>query len=203
MPRKSRPGATVATILRTRLPRFAAEFLLALVVLALLQPLLLPLWKALALTLANLALGLFALRIESVDGGAWTAMRLGGIDGPEKMVSIPAESLLQIYVGFVLLPALLAATPVPWRRRVGLVATGIGLLLIVQAVSHVVFLLAWSRYQQTAPHDALYGTITLIHSIGGQLFSLILWGALTWRVWLGWPGGGSPVQSRVRSGRTG
>lgn len=93
--------------------------------------------------------------------------------------------LESLFLSLALLPALLLATPVAWLRRLAILVAGMIALWIVHVAS--VFVLAGSRPCPYPNWDRLcfwlYGNVAL----GGQLFAVAIWAALTWSYWLGLP----------------
>jgi hypothetical protein len=169
---------------RPRLWTFGLTFLPALLLSALLYPVVRPAYAGLARSATNLLLAFVGqpLQIDADADGNWRVWRLEGGSSSE-VFGIPPESLTHIYLGLVLLPALLIATPVTWPVRLRLLARGLLLLLAVQVLSHATFVCAWAHYKGTNPSSVVSGWIMLVHSTGGQIFPAALWGFLTWRHW--------------------
>lgn len=88
------------------------------------------------------------------------------------------------YLSIILLPSLVLATPIPWRKRFKLLAISLPLIF----VAHVVAITGIVRmyYCLTIdPGDKLCMIGARICNTSGQLFGAALWALLTFRYWVG------------------
>lgn len=179
---------------RRKVVLFGLYFLPLLAVLAMLYPRILPGYHDFLLGAANPFARSFSppLQIEKAEEGAWRIFRLEPGGEQKRVFSIPGKSLEQIHMSLILLPALLLATPVGIRSRLGLLAAGLGLLVLLQVASHLLFVWAWVQYQDTDPQNPFYKLIVVSHSTAGQVYPVVLWGLITWRYWL--PRPATPVR---------
>lgn len=170
------------------MPSLGRTVLVGLAVLAAtlaLSPWLLPLYQGGVRFTAQTFLPVVVPGLDVGPDGAqgWRVFR-GQADGTESdILGISAKSLTQLYAGVILLPPLLAMSPLPWPRRLRLMGWGVLLLLLLQGGMLVLFLLAWTHYQRTRPDSDLYTWLTLLHSTAGQWAVIPVWAGLTWGHW--------------------
>jgi hypothetical protein len=90
-----------------------------------------------------------------------------------------------VFLSLALLPALVLATPAPWRDRLRWILIALPVLF----ASHVVALLVLYRAHlvlregPSMPNTVLFG----LAARSGQLVAVALWALLTWRFWFGGP----------------
>lgn len=161
---------------------FAAQFVAFFAGFLLIYPVLLPIYNNTALALANALLVALPspMSIQAAADNGWQVYRL-----PNKrlLFTLEAEYLNLIYLNLALLPALLLATPLPYRRRLQLLGWGMLALVGMHALSAIAIVQA-----EVCVHydpDNLGCTIVEgIFGMGGQLFAVTLWGLLTWHYWM-------------------
>jgi hypothetical protein len=87
-----------------------------------------------------------------------------------------------VFLSMVTLPALLLATPAPWRRRLRLLAWGVPLIFL----GHVIALVLTTRgvhCLQEQPGTFVCLWALRISYASGQMFAATFWVLLTWRYW--------------------
>ena len=136
-------------------------------------------------SIASAANGLFALsgstrQIREHAAGGWTSAEARPYPfaaGPPSYVNEQLESL---FLSLAILPALILATPLPWRRRLALLGIGLATLWVVHGVAAFALVQTETCAQSSALCHWMRGNVI----IGGQLFALGLWALLTWDFWL-------------------
>jgi hypothetical protein len=121
--------------------------------------------------------------IEPNSAGGWNYIDVNSRGQRLEILHLDRDGLRLQTLNIVLLPSLLLATPVNWRRRLLLLASGVALLFAVQ----VAVAIAWAptaRCLLLRPDDRLCGWLYYLMITGGQLVAVAIWGLLTWRVWL-------------------
>ena len=125
-------------------------------------------------------------RIEITDNGEWRAFNM---ERGFKRAWQRWKSWVKYlhFLSLPLLPALLLATPAPWRDRLRLLAIAVPLLYIV----HVLTVVGIVRGHYCLLLDQLRGRSELscilmvrVVNTSGQLFGAGLWLLLTWRYWI-------------------
>ena len=174
---------------------FGLHFLILFPVCLWLYPKVLPAYQHLVVGGANLLLRIFSpvLNVQLLADGGWHVFLLGAGAPSEFVYGMRPEALALIYLNLALVPALLAATPVPPRRR--LVLLGWGLLLLV--AFHVITVTGLVRTRwclQQSPDAFLCQGTRSAFKVSGQLFGVVQWALLTWSVWL--PGREAAPQPR-------
>jgi len=171
--------------MRRRILLFTLQFVPLFVVSLWLYPRILPLYQAMVVPMVNVGLQRFdpPMRMELMEDGGWRTFQQHA-DGSETFYwSRPGKYLNLTYLGLALLPALLLATPVAALRRLSLL--GIGMLLMLMLYVFAALGLVWSvRCLYQTPGNNICMTIKTVVNVYGQLISLVLWGLLTWDVWL-------------------
>ena len=171
--------------MRRKILLFAVQFIPLFVVCLWLYPRVLPLYQAMVIPMVNVGLERFEppMRMEVMKDGGWRAFERAE-DGTETFYwSRPGKYLHLTYLGLALLPALLLATPVALWRRLRLF--GLGMLLLLLLYVPAALGLVWSvRCLYQTPGNTVCMTIKTVVNVYGQLMSLVLWGLLTWDVWL-------------------
>jgi hypothetical protein len=159
---------------------FSVQFVVFFLLLLWLYPKILPLYNQFALGLANTVLsGLTPpMRVEAAPDKSWRVHLLSG----RPLFTLEADYLNLIYLNLVLLPALLLATPVCFLQRLKLLSLGLLLLLGVHAASAIAIVHS-EVCQHYDPSNLGCNWLEEVFATGGQLFSVVLWGLLTWRYW--------------------
>lgn len=163
---------------------FCGYCALAFPILALLYGWLLPLYQPLVIGAANLVLSWIdpMLEIEIQAHGGWEIFWL--TEGSRTLVrEIQGQSLHLVYLNLILLPALLISTPAAWKRRLGWIAWGMGALFLIHVGSAVGIMHA-DRLVQMNAGDEFWRFVSRNLKLGGQVFALLLWAALSWSYWL-------------------
>lgn len=168
-----------------RVLAFTLQVLPWLLVLLLLYPLMLPPYETVVLVLANACLEHLTppTTVETDAAGDRIAYLLANAGQDQWLFGIPKRSRLLLYSNLVLLPALVLATPMAWRRR--LVRLGWALVLLV--LFHVLAEIGWVhtyRCMQVDPHNDLCRAISVNLEIGGPLFAVVQWALLCWGFWV-------------------
>jgi hypothetical protein len=166
-----------------RVLRFSRDFLAAFVVLVVLYPWMLRSYERMVLGTANAVLAFLApeAQIRIASDARWMVDVLSA--NPHWGFTLGTARLgLLIYINLILLPALLVATPIRFRERLGLLARGVPILFGV----HVASLIVCVHGMSCVCHDPASGTCQNLPGIltpGGQGMAVIVWGFLTWRYW--------------------
>lgn len=174
-----------------RLLIFVAQFVGFFAVFLGFYPVLLPLYNQLAPNLANLLLASLKppMRVAATSDNSWIVYFLAG----HPIFTLEADYLSLIYLNLALLPALLMATPAPWRRRWKLLGWGLLLLVGVHTLS-VVALVQAEMCVHRDPENLACSVVEGVFGTGGQLFAVALWLLLTWRDWFPRQADQSPLQ---------
>lgn len=114
--------------------------------------------------------------------GGWRAFSFSSNEGLEFMRSWTHPAAHLIYLSIVTLPALLLATPAPFKTRLRLLAISLPLMFIGHVLS-VIILMRTTHCLIQAP-----GTFTCLWFMrlaysSGQLLAGTFWVVLTWRYW--------------------
>ena len=163
---------------------FGAQFLPAFAVLLFLYSWILPPYESAVVGCANAILSrlspVTALHVEA--GGRWRVH----LERPDLEANFGIGSehhATLLFLNLIVLPALLAATPVGARTRLRLVVTGIAILFAL----HVVFVAGcvYGMGVLNDPKSLVFRSLPRILRLSGQGLTVGLWGALTWRFWFG------------------
>lgn len=148
----------------------------------------LPSYERLVLATANPALALFAppSRLERPTDGGWVAYAAEPVataGSARQLAAWPEFTRHLVFLSLALLPALLLATPAPWRIRPLLVAGGLVLLWIVHALTLVVLV---RGKLCLIGHPGSFACLWMLRLAlaSGQISAAVLWGLLTWRWWI-------------------
>jgi hypothetical protein len=122
------------------------------------------------------------LELNTGPKGGWKAYVFTPKTGLDKLRSWYSPTAHLIYLSFVILPALLLATPAPFLARLRMLAISIPLMYL----SHVFSLICLTRTTMClldAP-----GTFSCLWLLrftysSGQMFAGVFWVLLTWRHW--------------------
>ena len=123
------------------------------------------------------------MRMEVMEDGGWRAFQI--LEGGEERFywSRPGHYLDLTFLGLALLPALLLATPVSPLHRLRIF--GIGMVLLLVAYVPAGFGLVWAvKCLHETPGNNVCHSVKTVVNVYGQLMSMVLWGLLTWDVWL-------------------
>ncbi|MBW2396465.1 MAG: tetratricopeptide repeat protein [Deltaproteobacteria bacterium] len=168
-----------------RILRFALVFLPAFVVCLWLYPRVQPVYQKAVVAVVDVGLHRLEppMRIEIIEHGGWATYTLHS-DGTESFYwSRPGENLTLFFVGLAFLPALLIATPVSLRRRAGLLGVGLLLLYALQVVAGLGLVLS-IRCLAEDPGSMVCQWGKTVGNTFGQVAAFVIWGLLTWHVWL-------------------
>jgi hypothetical protein len=171
--------------MRRKLLLFGVQFLPIFAVCVWLYPRVLPVYQRLVVATVNVGLERLEppMRMERTDDGGWQTYERAP-DGTEtKYWYRPGLYLNLMFLGIALLPALVLATPIPPLARLKLAGLGMVLLLLCYLPASFGLVLAvrcLARDPAAAP--CLWGRT--VANVWGQLISVVLWGLLTWHVWL-------------------
>ncbi len=175
--------------------QFAGVFLVSFLALLWLYPKVLPFWEPMPIGLANnLMRGQSPPTvIEAVPTGGWQSYILRG-GAREEFYSWQEFVKHLVYLNLALLPALLLATPVGWRKRLMLLGIGLAALVVVHALSLVTLVRGYICLQSDA--DSFWCNFLLRGAYAsGQITAALLWAALTWKHWL--PASKVPLRVKV------
>ncbi len=143
-----------------------------------------PVYDQVVVASANFVTKQFAhpTHLVVLERGGWQAFVFIPERGQQPMRDWFAGTAHLIYLSLVTLPALLLATPVPWRKRLGWLALGLPLAFISHVLS-AILLTRGTHCLQQAP-----GTFSCLWALrvaytSGQLFAAAFWIPLTWRHW--------------------
>lgn len=128
-------------------------------------------------------------RIETLEDGGWEILPVSG-RGTAFFVT-PADLDLN-HAALILLPALLLATPGSARKRVERLLVGVAALFVLHSVSIV----PWVASLGCLRHDPDRVICSYSYSVfgsGSQIYAFVVWGGLTWRLWLPAGDTGAPV----------
>ena len=170
--------------LARRLLLFGLQFFGLLIVVLLLYPVVLPWYERLVVVPANLLLkGMFPpVVFEVLDGGkldAYIRHPSGGrIDFMTK-----AYEPYTIFISLPLFPALLLATPLPWKRRLRALGYGMLGVFALQLLSLVVSVRTTLCLQEN-PEAFLCSWFYGLSLSSGQLGAILIWSLCTWSYWL-------------------
>lgn len=164
-----------------RVASFGVQFLGFLLLSILVYPWVAPLYQRAVAGLAAPFLG-SRTRIELTDGGLRYLDRTP-LGAERETVRFDRQGLRLNTLNLVLLPSLLLATPVSWRRRLRLLGIGLALLFAVQWLSALLWA-PTSRCLSRDPNDLLCSWLFYSMITGGQAYSIVIWGLLAWRHWL-------------------
>ena len=147
-----------------------------------------PAYQKTIATLASSVTSTFSppTRIETPPDGAWRYMARLRDGRVLETVRFDRTGVRMATLNLLLLPSLLLATPVGWRRRLALCGIGLIVLLGLQTMTAIL----WAKTSFCLvkdPDDALCNWLFYAFVTGGQFYAIAIWGLLTWRVWL--PGG--------------
>ncbi len=171
-----------------RVLKFAASFvpLFAFSIVVYIQ--VLPSYERLVLATANRVLALFTppTSLERPPDSGWVAYVAAAAatpNSPRRLTAWPEFTRHLVFLSLALLPALLLATPAPWRTRPLLVAFGLVLLWIVHAMTLVVLVRGKLCLLGNPGSFACLWMLRLALA-SGQISAAVLWGLLTWRWWI-------------------
>ena len=172
------------TGLRTAL-LFGAQFVPIFLVLLWLYPRVLPHYQVLPVGVANFVMqGLSTpTRIEVTEAGGWQSYFPNGQGGEQNFWSFEEFVIHLVYLNLALLPALVLATPVPWRERLRMLGLALLGLVLVHALTLVILVRAYlGLYLDPGNFFDLW--LLRVAYTSGQIFAAVLWALLTWRFWL-------------------
>jgi hypothetical protein len=160
---------------------FSAQFVVLFAGFLLIYPALLPAYNSIALALANAVLSQLPLPmyVRAAPDNSWQIYRL---PSQKLYFTLEADYLNLVYLNLALLPALLLATPIPYRQRLKLWGWGMLILVGVHALS-VVAIVRSEVCVHYDPDNLGCNVVEGLFGIGGQLFAVAIWGLLTWRYW--------------------
>lgn len=163
---------------------FGLTFLPVFVVCVLLFTQVMPLYRSAVIGVANVVTGVLTppTKVEVTPQGKLHAFSLQA-DGSRTTVGV-WETFVNylLFLNLALLPALLVATPAPWRDRLRLLLVGLAILF----VAHVLCLIGLVRETQSlAAQPGVFHRLWLLRVIylSGQIFAAVIWALLTWRYW--------------------
>lgn len=122
------------------------------------------------------------LRIEVLPEGGWQYFEVRGAGWMRPQIRWDAMTPHYFLLGLAILPALLLATPAPWRMRLKLLGIGLILLYVAQVIA-VVGLIRATHCLRIAPgtrHCLL--TLRVVYT-SGQISAAAIWALLSWRYW--------------------
>jgi hypothetical protein len=158
------------------LPLFVVFFVLYLLILPYYQPLAVGAANAITLEMSP------PTHLEVTDKG-WAGYVFNPQEGQVRLRGWSQTTTVHlVFLSMVTLPALLLATPAPWRMRLRLLAWGLPLMF----VGHVIALCLTTRGVQCLQEQP--GTFVCLWALrvsyaSGQIFAATFWIMLTWRYW--------------------
>jgi hypothetical protein len=168
---------------RTKLLRFVAWFVPLFVVLLALYPFIVPFYEPLVLGAANTVMARMDPPTE-MGISRWGAWQGFNVERGYRRAFVTwgrGASYLH-FLSLALLPALLLATPAPWRVRFTLLVLAIPLLF----AAHTLAVIGLTRTHYcfvVEPKNVSCRIVYRIVSSSGQLFGATLWAVLTFRYW--------------------
>jgi len=133
-------------------------------------------------------------RVETNEDGGWN---IAPVSGHGTVFFVTPDDLDLNHAALILLPALLLATPGTARKRLERLAVGVGALFALHAVSIV----PWVAALRCLRHHPDSLTCLFSYSVfgaGSQTYAFVVWGALTWRLWLPSGDPGAPTSRNAR-----
>jgi hypothetical protein len=172
--------------LRRKTLVFALQCIPLFVLFAVLYPVVQPTYERMVVAATDLLLHHLPTPMKLVinEAGYWNAFKLESGGGESFFWGRPPGNLHLFFMGLALLPALLLATPVRWSRRLGLAAIGLVLLFGAHVLGAAALVHAQYHLKVTDPASLFWDWVKTIANTFGQLASFVLWGLLTWHVWL-------------------
>lgn len=171
--------------MRRKILLFGAQFLPLFAVFLWVYPHALPLYQRAVVGLADVAVHRLdpPMRMELTEDGGWRYFRIAP-DGTESFYFYrPGKNLNLTLLSLALLPALLLATPVGFRRRLWMLGLGLLLLLVLHVLA-ALGLVVSIRCLVSTPDSAVCKWLKTVINTHGQLMSVVIWGLLSWDVWL-------------------
>ena len=122
-------------------------------------------------------------RLERLPAGGWQLWVAADAGGETAVAHWAPFVVHLLFLNLALVPALLLATPAPFRDSLRRLGWAIPLLWLVQTLS----LIALARGQlclSSAPGSFLCLWLLRLVYASGQLSAAVIWALLSWRYWL-------------------
>jgi len=195
MPDPSEPGRPSggAAVLSPRVVAvFGAQFLVVLLALLAVYPWIGPAFRTAVLVSAEpFVAGVSpGMRMERLEGGGLRYLYPSRKGEWSEAMSFERTGLMLNQLNLILLPALLLATPVPWRVRLRWLPLGLAALFVLQWLTMILWAPA-ARCLSRDPDHVLCHWAFYVLVAAGQLWAVALWGAFAWRFWV--PGLSAPA----------
>ena len=149
-----------------------------------LYPRVLPYYQAVPVAVANFVMeGLpTPTRIEVTEEGGWQSWFPDGQGGETGFWKWEEFVVHLVYLNLALLPALVLATPMPWRERLKLLGIAMAALVAVHALTLILLVRGYLGLYHS-PESFFHLWLLRIAYASGQIFAAVLWALLTWRFW--------------------
>ncbi len=162
---------------------FAVQFAVLFVALLIVYWAIMPAYQPVVLGSANFVLDRMEppTRME-IDAGEWRAFDM---DRNLKRIFMYWEPWVPhlIFLSIALLPALLLATPAPYKRRLQMLAIGVLPLFLLHVLA-IIWIVRGNYVLMYVNPDSFLARWTLkLAYMSGQAFAVALWALLSWRFW--------------------